>query len=191
MTNLLEQGEGRARHRELWARSVVVVLILCSLLACTALALALSVYATVYVDAQADTNALTRIQTGATQGKMRERRTEIANLRERVKTILATAQEGTRTAELAFIAGEVSPGISVRGIQIERASGQPSRITLALSAKERSQFLTFIDLLRVRTQVTRVEYPTSALVKSTDIATSISFLYTQATSTETAVQKTP
>ena len=150
----------------------------CSALALSALALALSVYATVYVDERADRDTLERLQSTVTQGDTREWRVDITNLRARVQGILTTTKAGTRTKELAFISGIVSPGMSVRGIQVERVAEQPSRITLALSAKERAQLLTFIDLLRANTQVAKVEYPTSALIKSTDITTNISFSYT-------------
>lgn len=195
MTNLLEQTDITVRRRELWARSLVLILVCASALALASLALAVSVYATVYVDAQADQSALSRIQTAATQGNARTRRAEIANLHTRVQEILAASKAGTRTEELSFIGGVQSPGISIRGIQIDRVGDKPSRITLALSAKERTQLLTFIDLLRGNTQVARVEYPTSALVKSSDISTTISFSYTQAstqaTSTASTTQKTP
>lgn len=188
MTNLLAQIALRVRKRELWARSAVLVLVCGSLLALSSLALALSVYATEYVDARIDADALTRAQHLATQANAQGRRAEITNLRDRVKKILSTQGEGTRTEELAFIGSEQSPGISVRGIQIAHTGTQPSRITLALSAKQRTQLLTFIDLLRGDAHVTRIEYPTSALVKSSDISTTISFSYThmQASTTNEA-----
>jgi len=187
MTNLLEQTDITVCKRELWARSLVLILTCVSALSLGALALATSVYATVYVDAQTDADALSRIQTTATQSSTRQRRAEIANLRARVQEILATDEAQTRTKELTFIGEERSPGITIRGIQVERVTGKPSRITLALSARERTQLLTFIDLLRGNVQVARVEYPTSALVKSSDISTTISFSFTAASTT----QKTP
>jgi len=191
MTNLLEQIALRVRKRELWARSAVLVLVCGSLLALSSLALALSVYATEYVDARIDVDALTRAQHLATQVNARGRRAEITNLKDRVKGILSTQGSGTRTEELSFVSEKQSPGVSIRGVQIAHTVNQPSRITLALSVKQRTQLLTFIDLLREDAHVTRVEYPTSALVKSADISTTISFSYTQIQATTTSEVITP
>lgn len=175
MTNLLEQEQLNLRRRELYLRSIVMGLVCVSALALSALALALSVYATTYVDAEADKGALLRAKQSSSQTISRTQRTQISSLRARLATILATGHESKRTNELEFIGSVISPGITVRGIQIEHIPAKPTKITLAIGARERSYLLTFLELLQGNAQITRVEYPTSALVKKTDIVTSVTF----------------
>lgn len=168
MINLLSSEEKKKRLTEYRERIVVLSLFLLTLLCFIGIILTGSILALASVEEKINANKTAR-QSGNPAGE------NLTGLKEKMADLARKVEYAQKAPKLFHLSEAIelamekkTAGISFKSLVFNRDE-KGNKINLAGKAADREQFLSFIEELKKDPSVISADYPTSALIKKSNI----------------------